>query len=172
MNTAELANWAEILGFVALLVGGAFAVLEIRRSQRQRREIAAVELVRVVQSEQVASAFRLGLDVPVGASVAEVNALGDEHAQAVITICNTYENLGLLVFRGVVPYDLVRDLTGNVCVHYWNRLRSWTEELRRDVGEPAIFEWCQWLSERLASDPKLVKVAPAYELHRDWPLPR
>ena len=64
-----LANLAEILGGAAVVGGVIFAVWQIRQYREQRRDVAAIEIVRSLQSREFIEAFRLLSQVPDGVSV-------------------------------------------------------------------------------------------------------
>ncbi len=77
-----LANLAELIGGAAVLGGVAFAVWQIRQYRQQRRDAAAIEIVRTIQSREFAEAFRLLSRVPDGISLEALRAKGSEYEDA------------------------------------------------------------------------------------------
>ncbi len=59
-----LANLAELIAGAAVLGGVAFAVWQIHEYRQQRRDAAAIEMVRTLQSREFVEAFRLLSRVP------------------------------------------------------------------------------------------------------------
>jgi len=64
-----LANFAEIVGGAAVVGGVVFAVWQIRQYREQRRDVAAIEIVRSLQSREFIEAFRLLSRVPDGVTL-------------------------------------------------------------------------------------------------------
>jgi hypothetical protein len=63
-NLAILANIAEIVGAIIVVVGLLFAVLQMRQIQQQRRELAAIELFRFFGNPLFTRAFNRVLHMP------------------------------------------------------------------------------------------------------------
>ena len=85
-------------------------------------------------------------------------------------LCAKYETLGYLVYRGIMPIELVEELVGGVGVHLWNRLRPWAESIRAEQGQPLLLEWFQWLAERL-QERNRPQATPAYIRLQSWKPP-
>ncbi len=80
----------------------------------------------------------------------------------------TFESIGLMVFRKIVPLDMVDELLGGVCVECWGRLGNYILDSRMENGRDSLSEWFQWLAERLQEIQAHNGVVAAYELHRRW----
>ena len=79
--------------------------------------------------------------------------------------------MGLLVFRGSIPIDLVEQIIGGNCILFWRKLQPWIEQLRIEQNHPLFVEWFQWLAERLEERNRLEQV-PAYRRFKNWQPPR
>jgi hypothetical protein len=162
-----LANIAQVLGALAVVVAIAFGVLQIRQFRQQRRDALAVELMRSIQDAEFTRGLRVVLTLPMGSSLEDFRARGPDFEAAVWSIAAKYETLGYLVFRGIMPIDLVEELVGGVGVNLWERLRPWALAVREEQGQPLMLEWFQWLAERLV-DRKRPQAVPAFVRHRNW----
>jgi hypothetical protein len=60
VDLQSLANIAEIFGALLIIIGVLFALVEIRHLRRQRRETAAMEIMRAFQSPEFTRALRTG----------------------------------------------------------------------------------------------------------------
>jgi hypothetical protein len=78
-----------------------------------------------------------------------------------------FESLGPLVARGHVPIDMYSEFYRGATVLCWTKLRRYVEEERLD-GWPNLFEWVQWLSERMAERSNAAIDVPAYERFQAW----
>ena len=107
-----LANLAEVFGALTIIGGLLFAVIQVRQYRQQLRETATLELMNRFQTPEFAQAFRtlrsLRDDVP----SSELNADNPETEAAAMFVCSVYETVGVLVFRRILPFQVVEDLTG------------------------------------------------------------
>jgi hypothetical protein len=94
-----------------------------------------------------------------------IHALGAELEQAVLQTCINYENCGYLVHARMIPLSLVDELNGGMVRLTWRKFRGYVMQFR--VGNPAAFEWFEWLYDRLLQYP-LPKGDPAHIKYKDW----
>jgi hypothetical protein len=164
-DLAFIANMAEIIGVVIVIGGLLFAMLQTRQFRQQRREMAAIELLRFFGSPSFADAYRAILQLPEGMSAEDIR--GADLEKSAMLIGTTMENIGVMTFQRIVPFMVVNNLVGSSAVILWRKLERWIGALREEIGEPYAFEWFQWLADRLADDygddPR-----PAYIAHKDW----
>jgi hypothetical protein len=165
-----LANLAQVLGAIAVLTAIVFGLAQIRQFRQQRRDALAVELMRSIQDAEFTRSLRILLSLPDQISAAEFRARGEQLEEAAWALSAKYETLGYLVYRGIMPIELVEELVGGVGVHLWNRLRPWAETIRAEQGQPLLLEWFQWLAERL-QERKRPQAVPAYLRLQSWTAP-
>ena len=115
-----------------------FAVWQIRQYRQQRRDAAAIELVRTLQSREFVEAFRLLSRVPDGISLEALRAKGSEYEDTAITLGAMGETIGLMVYRSIAPYELVREQVGGLLLTMWQKLRVWAEQVRGRPGVRAL----------------------------------
>src|SRR5258708_3590852 len=158
-------DWSNILSLLstlALVAAVAFAALQVRQSNRNRMDQAAIEVVRSTLSE--------GWENAIG-PVMRLATPADGHLDpaqegAATAIALRLETLGYLVYRRMVSLDLVDELHGGITRLAWARLGPWVMNGRRDSGNEKAYEWFQWLAERLAD--RGPSPTPAYVAHRNW----
>ena len=167
MELTRIVQIAQIFGPVVIALGVVIAIVQLRVSQRQRREMAAVELVQSFRNPDFNRALRLVWSLPEGGSAQSVIDRGDEVVDAAILVGSTIEVVGVLVFRRVVPLEIVDDLMGDAIVGFWPRLGDWVLHLRREQKRESVFEWFQWLVDRLAERERR-RTSGAHERFREW----
>jgi hypothetical protein len=165
-----LANLAQILGAIAVVAAIGFGLAQIRQFRQQRRDALAVELMRSIQDTEFTRSLRLMLTLPVDASLEDFRSRGPTFEDAAWALAAKYETLGYLVYRGIMPIELVEELVGGVGVHLWARLRPWALAVRDEQGQPLLLEWFQWLADRL-QERNRPQALPAYVIHRGWRKP-
>jgi hypothetical protein len=166
LNT--LANLAEIFG-AAIVVGGlGFAVVQLQHYRQQRRETAAIELLRSFQNPEFSRSLRAVLMLPRDLCMGDMAGRSAGEQDAIMVVVLTFESIGVMVFRGIVPLEMVNQLLGGVCVESWARLNRYMEDSRAASRRKTMGEWFQWLAERLEEHHTRYGRPPAYEQHRDW----
>jgi hypothetical protein len=152
----NLANYAEIVGACAVVLAIVFGVLEFRQIRHQRRENAALEMMRTWQGPEYVSAIHRILKVDDHIEPEALHALGDDYEHMAFTICMTFEALGLMAYRGTLPVEIVHQLMGGAVTASWRKLDRWVAHFRQEFN-PRAFEWHEWLAGRLAAmpDPKI-----------------
>jgi hypothetical protein len=165
-----LANLAQAFGALAVAAAIVFGIAQMRQFRQQRQDALAVELMRSIQDTEFTRSLRLLLELPREATLAEFRARGPEIEDVAWALAAKYETLGYLVYRGIMPIELVEELVGGVGVHLWARLRPWALAVREEQNQPLLLEWYQWLAERLEERDRPAAV-PAYTRYRDWKPP-
>lgn len=165
LNT--LANLAEIISVLIVIGGVAFAVVQIREFQRQRRETAAIELARSFTDPQFARAVLLVVSLPPGCSAKELRR-SPEHEEAAMLVSLTLESVAIMVHHRIVPIGTVWDLMGGVTQTCWDRMREWVQVVRREQGNEKFDEWLEWLSDQMKRLGDESEGKPAYLTYEGW----
>src|SRR5258706_5137024 len=158
-------DWPTTLSLfstLALVSAVVFAGLQVRQTNQQRKELAAIELVRSMQSVEWTSSVGSISRLPIHGSAPLTRSQED----AATTLALRIEGMGYLVYRRTVSLDLVDDLVGGMSRTAWDRLGPWVQKYRSDSGNDKAFEWFQWLAEALAA--RHESPTPAYPAHREW----
>ena len=166
-DLSRLANMAEIFSAIIVVGGIIFAVIQMRQTRQQRREMAAIELFRSFGSPAFTDAYRKVLHYPDGLSGAELKQKYPDGDQSAMLISSTMENIGVMMYQRIVPSAVVNNLIGSSTVILWKKLEVWVDDLRTELDNPYAFEWFQWLAIKL-SDLHREDDLPAYESQADW----
>ena len=167
MDLNSLSQIAQVLSGIAVVVAIVFGLVQARQFKQQRRDAADVELMRSMQDREFTRSFRLIYSIPDNLNASDLRALGPEYEEAAIALGARFESMGLLVFRGSIPLDLVEKIVGGVIVLLWRKLRVWVIEYRAEQKHDLLFEWFQWLAERIEQRGRTAE-SPAYKLHANW----
>lgn len=168
----EIALWAEVLGGLAVVGGVVFGVVQLLLYRRERADRAAIEVVRSMLTEHFPASYRLLNHLPDGVTVAEVRARDPEYEQAIFAIATVFETLGFMVYRGVVPLTVVRELVGGVALAMWRKLEVYWREIAEQEGQARLVEWYEWLVHRLEALESTRPLERASARFREWTGPR
>jgi len=140
---------------------------QLRQLRAQRRDSAAVELVRSLQDTDFTRAFRLIFSLPPGCTASDLRARGPEYEDAAELIGIRFEMLGMLVHRRTVSFDVMEDLAAGATMTLWERLKGWAIEARETRNFASYMEWFQWLAEQLMKRDRVGR-GPAHQRYADW----
>lgn len=161
----DLSAVADAVVAAAVVAGVAFGIFELRHATRTRRDQAAVDIVRTVQTQEVRRAVERVLKLPddVDPDIIRADQALLDAALAVDSACEMW---GSMVFEGVVDQHMLDRMVGGWVRGTWRRLRRWIAAERIDNQNPNVAEWWQWLYERLEADPDPGKSQAAYIAYR------
>jgi hypothetical protein len=159
---------AQVVSAIAVAAAVVFALVQVRQYRQQRRDIAGVELMRAMHNPKLIEAVARLASVRPGVSADELREMGSEFEEAAVALVAAFESAGVLVFRGTVPFLLVRDLFGGSVVSMWLTLRIWVEDTRAEQSQETFGEWFQWLAERLQAYESAHHLGPAHKRFADW----
>jgi hypothetical protein len=162
----DLATAANLATTVAVVVAVVFGIAELRRAARERRDGAAVEIVRAAQTPEIIRAVGRILKLPDDADpqVIRSDPAVLEAAMAVYFACEMW---GSIVFEGAVDLHMLDRMVGGWVRSTWVRLRRWIAAERIDNRNANVGEWWQWLYERFEADPVPGKAIGAHVAYRD-----
>jgi hypothetical protein len=140
---------------------------QLRQARTQRRDAAAVELVRSLQDDAFLEAYRVIFGAEEEARLSGPDQTTANYNKAAIVLGFRFEMLGVLVFRGTIPFDIAEDLVGGFVLLAWRRLKTTTLGTRTALGWPMFLEWFQWLAEQLEKRQRLEQT-PAHLRAADW----
>ena len=163
--TIDLPNLLDLVTATAVVVGVVFGLIQLRQAVRDRRDYAAADIVRTVQTQEVRRAVRRVFNLPEDADPAAVST-DPEMLEAALAVDSACEMWGSLVFEGVVDSHMLDRMVGGWVRGTWRRLRLWVESERAASGNRNVGEWWQWLYELLEADPDAGKSRGAYVSYR------
>jgi hypothetical protein len=166
----DLSTIANLVNAVAVSAGVIFAAVQIRHYRQRRRRDVMLELVRSFQSPGFTSALRRINSLPDGADLATIReVLGQDGPDNVFLVGLTWESLGVLLFRHEITLDLMDDFFSGAIAISWRKLHVFVEEDRRTMQRDTVWEWFQWLAERMIEREQRAAPVPAHIAHRVWP---
>ena len=161
----DISAVSELVAVLAVLFGIIFGLVQLRQAMQARRNQAAVDIVRTVQTQEVRRAVARILKLPndVDPQIVRSNPELLADALAVDSACEMW---GCMVFEKVVDHRMLDRMVGGWVRGTWRRLRLWVESERTENRNPNVGEWWQWLFELLEADPDPGKAMGAHVAYR------
>ena len=147
-SLTTLANIADIIGAGSIVTGLVVGWIQIRHLRRQQHDAVAINLAQTFYSHDLARAIALLQPLPDGISLVQMRAMGDSYEFAALTVCTSFETMGLLAFKRIAPMDLVLDLAGGIVAVMTRKLHQWNEDIRAEQQQPSFAEWFEWLGDQ------------------------
>ena len=151
MGAIPLSTWAmlaEIIGGFSIVTGLIVGWFQIRHHRSQQRNAVAINLAQTFYNRDFAQAVVRMQHVPDNVSLKELRAMGREHEDAAITVCTSFETMGLLVYKRIAELDLVLDLAGGIVAVMRRKLDQWLVDVREEQAQTSWAEWFNWLGDR------------------------
>ena len=161
----DLGLVADAVTTLAVVVGVVFGLAQLRQAIRDRRDHAAVDIVRTVQTQEVRRAVGRVLNLPDDVDPAVIRS-DPALLDAALAVDSACEMWGSMVYEGVVDHHLLDRMVGGWVRGSWRRLGRWVEAERAETRNPNVGEWWQWLYELLQRDPDPGKGSGAYVAYR------
>jgi hypothetical protein len=161
----DLGAVSNLVTTLAVVSGVIFGLVQLRHAIRARRDHAAVDIVRTVQTQEVRRAVGRILRLP---DDADPELIRDDAQllDAALAVDSACEMWGCMVFENVVDHQMLDRMVGGWIRGTWRRLRVWVESERVENRNPNVGEWWQWLYERLEADPDPGKARGAHIAYR------
>ena len=156
---------------MAVVVGVGFAIVQVGQYRRDKAREAAMELLHSFQTPDFAKGLTIVYGMPDGLGKKAIEEYCGENYHLVYALMTTWESLGVLVHRGEVELQLVDDFFSGPIRISWHKLHDYVTGEREQLQRDTIFEWFQWLNERLADIESKETPVPAHIAHKDWRAP-
>jgi hypothetical protein len=168
MAALSLQDWLSLISTIAIVMALAFAGVQVREANRARRDQASVALLQSAQGDTWTRSMDTISRIPPGLDADDVDAQGTAATAALVDFAVRVETIGYMVFSRMVSLDMVDDLLGGVVLMFWSRARTWTMRERLRTGNAKLFEWCEWLADRIGERRATRGHEPAHLKHRGW----
>jgi hypothetical protein len=157
----------QLIQTAAVVVGIVFGLVQLRQLREQREIQAGVELLRPLQASETAETILLIHSLPDSLDGKQLRLRLGKEFGSVLSLLALFESLGPLVARGHVPIDMYAEFYRGPTILCWRKLRGYVEE-QRLAGWSSLYEWVQWLAERMEERSASVLDIPAFEQFESW----
>lgn len=158
----------QAIATATFVAGAIFTIAQLRLYRLAREREVAIEILRFMNTVEFARALRLMYDLEPGLSREELRRRCGADMAALDALMYSWESLGVLVFRRHLDLSLVDDFVSGSIILSWRKFERYVREERLAYGRVTLYEWFQWLAERMIEREKKSPAVPAYESHREW----
>ncbi len=151
----------------AVVVGVVFGLVQLRQLRYQREVQAGIELLRPLHSPLMPETVMAIKSLPDGLTAEQTREkLGDRFG-SILAVLGLFESLGPVIARGHIPIEMYADSYRGVTVICWQKMKPWIED-QRAQGWPNLYEWLEWLADRMGERLTRSSERPAFERFAAW----
>ena len=158
----------DIISTVAIIIAIVFGLIELRHYHLARKRDSALFILNSYQTAGFLHGTWTILSIPDGLTKEEIEHRVGDDIKDVYLVMSTWERIGILVFHHEVTLDLIDDSYSGTITLSWNKLAGYVNGMREEFQRETIFEWFQWLAERMREREETSSPVPAHIAHRDW----
>jgi hypothetical protein len=158
----------DIVSTVAIIIAIAFGLLELRHYHLSRKRDSALHLLNTYQTVEFLQGIWTILSIPDGLTKVEIEQRVGDEIKAVYLVMSTWESIGILVFHNEATMGMVDDAYSGTITLSWQKLEGYVSGMRAEFQRETIFEWFQWLAERMIDRERSRRPVPAHIAHKDW----
>jgi hypothetical protein len=162
----DLAITLNLISTLTLIGALVFTGLQLRASNRARRDQAAIAVIQSAQSETWTQASDI-IHKSRPSAEGKAENMDPKLELALFTVGIRLEAIGYMVFERLVDLETVDELMGGFTLIFWSRAGAWAKRRRLESADPKAFEWCEWLALRIAERRSKARSQPAY-LREGW----
>jgi len=164
----DLAFLLDIVSTVAVIIGIVFGINQLRQYRLSRRRDSALFLLNSYQTAEFLQGIWTILSLPDGLTKKEIEERVVDEIKVIYLVMSIFESIGILVFHNEVTMDMVDDAYSGPITLSWQKLELYVSGLREEHQRETMFEWFQWLAERLRDREKTRPPVPAHIAHKEW----
>ena len=164
----ELPFILNLAATAAVIIGVVFGLTQLRHCHLSRERDSALFLLNSYQTSEYSQGIWTILSLPDGLTKQEIEERVGEEIGVVYLVMSTWESIGILVFHDELTMHMVDDAYSDPITLSWQKLALYVTGMREEHQRETLFEWFQWLAERLRDREKGRSPVPAYIAHKEW----
>ena len=165
----DVATLLSLITALALVGGLLFAGAQVRIAQRERsRDSQMLFAANAFFNEEFMRGQQIILELPDGLSRPELVASFQGDEARIHNWLGRMEGIGFLVYHRAVPLDFVARGSSGPILLSWRKLQAYVFEERARLQRESMWEWFQWIVERLQEREAATPRIAAHIEHRDW----
>ena len=164
----ELPLVFDLISTLAVVIGIALGLIQLRQFYLSRKREASLYLLRSYQTREFLEGLWTIQRLPDGVTKEELERKAGDDLHAVALVMSTWEAIGILLFNHEVGMGMVDDAFSGPILFSWQKLGTYVDDLRTDLDRSTLFEWFQWLADRMQEREKTRSPVPAHIAHKDW----
>jgi hypothetical protein len=164
----ELSLILDVISTVAVIFGIVIGLNQLRQFYLSRKRDSAQYILTSYASSEYLKGIWLILSIPDGLTKGEIEKRVGEEINLIYLVMSTWESIGILVFNHEVTMDMVDSAFSGPIILSWQKLELYVSEIRKEHQRETMFEWFQWLADRMKEREYASSPVPAHIAYKEW----
>lgn len=158
----------DLISSAVIILGVGVGLMTLRQYHLARKREAATMLLNTYQSKEFFIGLTRIFDLDEKMSKAEIEEAFDHNVELLYLVMSTWESIGILMYNKEISIDLVDQSHSGPILHTWLKLEGYIKEIRDEMDRHTMFEWFEWLVDRMKEREDRQGRIPAYIAYKDW----
>lgn len=141
----DITEISAIVAAAGVLVGVILTVLELRHLVKQRKTDLVTNLYSIYSSEAFQKEWHTFMTEELG----DLKTYQEKFAVEFPPSAVFFNEVGILLEKGLIDVDLVNSLFGGVIPRYWKKLQPFLENCRREINQPKLGRGLEYLGNEI-----------------------
>ena len=164
----ELPLLFDLISTLAVVFGILFGLIQLRQYRLSRKSEAALYLLNSYRTKEFTEGIWIIQGLEEGLTRKEIEELLGGNVWSIGLVMSTWESIGILLFNHEVTIDMVDNAFSGPILFSWQKLERYVNDLRAELERETLFEWFQWLSDRMKVREINKSPIPAHIAYKDW----
>ena len=141
----DVSEISTIVAAAGVLIGVVLTVVELRNLVKQRKTDLVTNLYSIYVSEGFQKEWHTFMTEQLGSLKTYQEKYGVEFPPSAVF----FNEIGILLEKGLVDVNLVNSLFGGVVPRYWKKMKPFLEICREEVGQPKLGRGIEYLGNEI-----------------------
>lgn len=164
----EISFLFDLISTFAVVLGVIFGLIQLRQYRLSRKREASLFLLNSYRTKDFIEGIWIILRLPDGLTQLELEDRIAQDLHLIGLVMSTWEAIGILLFNHEVTIEMVDDAFSGPILFSWQKLQNYVQGLRENQDRETLFEWFQWLYDRMQEREELKSPVPAYLAYQNW----
>ncbi|HJW31497.1 MAG TPA: hypothetical protein VJ508_19845, partial [Saprospiraceae bacterium] len=134
---------------VSVIVAVIFGMIQVKMSNRDRRERLTLETLRNFQTREFAELIHYTTSVEFPKDYEEWQKWPDENRIRNIQFMQEMEALGMLLAEKLINIELIDKTLGSFVISSWEKFKPLVLQIRERSQDPFLAEYYQWMARQM-----------------------
>jgi len=158
----------EIISSILIVLGVGVGLMELHQYHLARKREAATLLLNAYQSREFFAGLTRIFNLKEGLDKAAVDEAFKNDLELLYLVMSTWESIGILLYNGEISIDMIDKSHSGPILNTWLKLEGYIREVRDEMDRYTMFEWFEWLVDRMKEREEAEGRVPAYIAFKDW----
>jgi len=141
----DITEISAVVAAAGVLVGVILTVLELRHLVKQRKTDLVTNLYSIYSSEAFQKEWHTFMTEELGSLKTYQEKFAVEFPPSAVF----FNEIGILLEKGLIDVNLVNSLFGGVIPRYWKKMNPFLETCRREINQPKLGRGLEYLGNEI-----------------------